>query len=277
MKARSSGLGVLVFVALVAPSTGAGAADAITTDRPDVVESSLTVGRGRFQIETSIARERDKDAGAKTTVLTTPTLLRLGVSENLELRLESEGYVRAKFSDPAAGIDARDSGYADLSPGLKWHALDGEGARPSVAVLLHADIDSGSRPFRGEGIRPSLRTPFEWELQNDFSLGVMPGIVYDKTDGRRHASGILAVGTREGMDAALPLLRRSGCRAHRLIAQGRLDRHLQHRRRVSSDQQRADRLGALVGRQPQYTGLRVDRRAFRQVLTYRFTRKSTRG
>jgi hypothetical protein len=193
MKARSSRLSVLVLVALAAANTGAGAADAITTDRPDVVESSLTVGRGRFQIETSVARERDKDAGAKTTVYTTPTLLRLGVSETLELRLESEGHVRAKFSDPAAGIDARDNGYADVSPGLKWHALDGEGVRPSVAVLLHADIDSGSRPFRGEGIRPSLRVPLEWELQKDFSLGVMPGIVYDKTDGGRHASGILAV------------------------------------------------------------------------------------
>ena len=28
--------------------------------------------------------------------------------------------------------------------------------------------------------------------QNDFSFGVMPGIVYDKTNGSRHASGIFA-------------------------------------------------------------------------------------
>jgi hypothetical protein len=32
----------------------------------------------------------------------------------------------------------------------------------------------------------------EWELPNDFSFGVMPGIIYDKTEGRRHGSGILA-------------------------------------------------------------------------------------
>ena len=189
MRARSS---AFAFAVLVASSTAASAADTITTDRPDAVESTLTVGRGRFQIETSVTQERDKDAGTKTTVLTTPTLLRLGVTENLELRLESEGYVRAKFSDPAAGIDARETGWADASFGLKWHALDGEGTRPSVGLLLHADIDSSSRAFRGEDIRPSLRASFEWELPNDFSFGVMPGIVYDKTNDSRHASGILA-------------------------------------------------------------------------------------
>ena len=94
---------------------------------------------------------------------------------------------------PPQSIDARESGWADASFGLKWHALDGEGVlRPSVGLLLHGDIDSSSRAFRGEDVRPSLRMPLEWELPNDFSFGVMPGIVYDKTNGSRHASGILA-------------------------------------------------------------------------------------
>jgi hypothetical protein len=192
MKALQGGLAASVCVLMLASGATASAADAITTDRPDVVESSLTVGRGRFQIETSVARERDRDAGAKSTTVTTPTLLRLGVSENLELRFETDGYVRAKLSDPAAGVDERDSGYADASLGVKWHVLDGEGLKPSTAVLLHTDMNSGSAAFRGEGVRPSLRIPFEWELANDFSLGVMPGIVYDKTNGARHASGVLA-------------------------------------------------------------------------------------
>jgi hypothetical protein len=33
--------------------------DTIATDRPDVVESSLTVGKWRFQIETSVGVEHD--------------------------------------------------------------------------------------------------------------------------------------------------------------------------------------------------------------------------
>lgn len=37
--------------------------DTIQTDRPDFVESSNVVGKGRFQIETSIAYERDSNSG----------------------------------------------------------------------------------------------------------------------------------------------------------------------------------------------------------------------
>ena len=50
----------------------AGDDDMISTDRPDFVESSQVVGRGRLQLETSVQWERDH--GVRT--LTTPTLLR---------------------------------------------------------------------------------------------------------------------------------------------------------------------------------------------------------
>jgi hypothetical protein len=191
-KTRIAGLLAIVSASFVSPLGIAAERDVITTDRPDVVESSRTVGRGRFQIETSVARERDNNAGVKTTTLTTPTLLRFGIAENLELRLESDGYTRMRIRDANTLGDTKDTGYSDVSPGVKWHVADGEGAKPSIGVLLHADFDSGSRDFRGEGVRPSLRAVFEWELPREFSLGVMPGVIYDKTEGRRHGAGILA-------------------------------------------------------------------------------------
>src|SRR5262245_3846378 len=82
---------------LVAATQAARAADdGIVTDRPDFVESSLTVGKYRFQIETSVNLERDDQDDVKFRTWTTPTLLRFGVSDNLELRLESDGYTRAR-------------------------------------------------------------------------------------------------------------------------------------------------------------------------------------
>ena len=158
----------------------------MTTDRPDVVESSNVVGKGRFQIETSFASERDKVAGVKTTTRTTPTLLRYGLTDNTELRLETDGFIR----------DGRDHGFADTAIGLKWHTHDGDEAtgRPSVGWLFHADLDSGSQPFRGHGIRPSVRMVAEWELPNDWSVGVMPGVLRDTNDGGKHfIAGSLAV------------------------------------------------------------------------------------
>lgn len=186
------------------------AEEPIATDRPDFVESSDTVGRGRAQIETSLAWERDRAKGTRTTLLSTPTLLRLGVSEDWELRLESDGRQRQRTR--AAALDTTQQGWADASLGVKWHMRDGEGAAPGVAWLLHADLDSGSAAFRGEGMRPSVRVVMEWELDENWSAGLMPGLAWEKANGNRYAAGIfgavlgrsLSETTRVFAELALP-------------------------------------------------------------------------
>lgn len=158
----------------------------MATDRPDVVESSNVVGKGRFQIETSFASESNKVAGVKTTTRMTPTLLRYGITENTELRLETDGFLR----------EGDERGFADVSLGLKWHTHDGDDAsgKPSVGWLFHADLDSGSSAFRGHGVRPSVRMVAEWALPQDWSLGVMPGVLRDTNDaGEHYVAGSLAV------------------------------------------------------------------------------------
>ncbi|MEO3690564.1 transporter [Roseateles paludis] len=168
--------------------------EGLSTDRPDFVESSNVVGKGVFQIETSLAHERDRSGGVKTSVRSTPTLLRYGLSEALELRLESDGLLRQSVTD-SSGV-ARARGTADASLGLKWHVRDGdEGSRkPALALLAHLDLDSGSAAFRAPGKVPSLRLVAEWELPGDASFGVMPGMAYavNDTTGQRYWSGILA-------------------------------------------------------------------------------------
>jgi hypothetical protein len=168
----------ILLLAVTAFSTPLAAQETIATDRPDFVESSLTVGRGVFQLETSGATDWVSIADLTHRSVTTPTLFRLGISAATELRLETAGYTRVTVD----GSDAVD-GLADISLGLKWHALDGEGNRPSVAFLIHGDLPSGSEPFRGEGVRPSLRAVGEWALPSDFSFGVMPGIGYARVAG----------------------------------------------------------------------------------------------
>ena len=160
----------------------------ISTDRPDFVESSLTVGKGRFQIETSTAFERIRDSAGRVKTQSAPTLFRMGVSNNVELRMETDSYLRVTGAVPTQ------SGTADIAIGAKWHTRDGGGSRPSVGWLLHADLPSGKSAFRGKGVRPSLRSVMEWELPKDVSLGVMPGLAWenDETQGR-YLSGIMAV------------------------------------------------------------------------------------
>jgi hypothetical protein len=175
--------------AINACSVQAMADDVISTDRPDFVESSDVVGRGVAQIETGLNYERDTQTDIATRTYTTPTLLRFGVGRDLELRLETDGRISRNTSSETQ------TGFADLSVGVKWRVADSDRGRqqPSVAVLLHADVASGSSAFRGVGMRPSLRATAEWDIGATGSLGVMPGVVYDQSDEHRFLSGIFAV------------------------------------------------------------------------------------
>lgn len=166
--------------------------DALATDRPDFVEAGSVVGKGVVQVETSIAHEVDRQSGSKLSTLTTPTLLRFGVSRTLELRAETDGYTRQKVS--GAGGAASASGMADTSLGLKWAAREGDPASrtPALAVLFHVDTRSGASAFRGSSEVPSLRVVAEWELADDAGFGVMPGAAYSENErGERYWSGIL--------------------------------------------------------------------------------------
>lgn len=213
---RPAGALALVLAAVQLPGH---AAEGIVTDRPDFVESSNVVGFRRLQVETSVAVDRDRSASSRERMLATPTLLRYGVSDSLELRVETDGRIVARSRALPDGRETRESGYADVALGLKWHMADAQGALPSLGVLLHADTPSGSRALRGNRVRPSLRMVGEWELPGDMSLGVMPGIARD-TDagGERYVYGIfgavlgkqLSEQLRGFVEIAVPHAARSG-------------------------------------------------------------------
>lgn len=193
--ARGRAPAFLAALALCGP-LGALAEEPIATDRPDFVESSSVVGKGRLQVEAAMSFERDASNGTRTRTRSTPMLWRMGVSETWEVRVESDGFIRSRTVDGTTGAAGTVSGFGDASLGVKWHMRDGDEAHgtPSVAWLAHVDTDSGSSALRGHGARPSLRMVAEWELPKDFSFGVMPGIVLDRgDDGSRFTAGILAV------------------------------------------------------------------------------------
>lgn len=194
----------IVALLFMLPSLAIAVDDAIVTDRPDFVESSKVVGRGRFQVETSIAGYRNKAGGVKDKAYATPTLLRYGSGDDWEVRLETAGRLRATSTDTASGARYTESGYGDVSLGVKWHAADEQGARPSVGVLAHVDLDSGSAPFRAHGKGGSLHVAAEWELANDFSLGVMPGVAWRvNADGDHYTGGVFGIVVGKGWTADL--------------------------------------------------------------------------
>lgn len=167
-------------------------AERISTDRPDFVEAAATVGKGRIQVETSVALSDMSLGGIDVTTWTTPTLIRVGVSEVLELRLESDWLVRAEET-VGAGSSNTVTGVADVALGLKWHLTEQRRGKPAMAILVHADLPTGSGDTGSPGTRPSLRVTGEWDLGNEVGLGVMPGIRSDRAGPDRFVSGIFGV------------------------------------------------------------------------------------
>lgn len=185
---------VATLMAIGSHAAYAAEKDEVVTDRPDFVESSEVVGKGRFQFETSVQIERNKANGFRDRTFSMPTLLRLGVSETVELRLETDGRTILRSEDLNTGQRETTRGYSDVSLGAKWHVLDRKDAAPSVGLIFDVTLASGSKAFRGVGLRPALRVPIEWDLPNEMSLGLMPGVAFDKRpDGKRFTSGIFAV------------------------------------------------------------------------------------
>lgn len=191
------------------------AQDEIASDRPDLVESSQVVGKGRFQFETGVLLERDRSGEGRERTLSMPTLLRFGLSENLELRVGTDG--RSIRHEREEGRRSTEAGYADSALGLSWHVRDAAGSLPSMAVLLDMEIDSGSRAFRGQGVRPALLVAAEWDLPNDVSLGVMPGIGVERDESGRYRYGVLAAVVQKSLgerwsafaELALPTIARA--------------------------------------------------------------------
>jgi hypothetical protein len=165
--------------------------DVINPDRPNIANSSQVVGTGRIQLEAGLQWEHDTKALTRT--LSTPALLRIGVHEAVELRIETDGRTIVHAVDPASGRTAATAGYADTAFGFKWHLADQDGARPAVGIIGEVTLPTGSAAVRGSGARPVLNLPLEWDLPQGWSLAVMPGAGRDSDDNRaRYGYGVLA-------------------------------------------------------------------------------------
>lgn len=153
------------------------AKDAIVTDRPDVAESSETVGRGRFQAELSTVVETDRAGGNRRTGVRTPLKIRVGLSERLELHLETDGFAR-DWGRQASGAEAYATGGADLGLGGKVHLFDQRRLLPSTAVLLSLTVPTGTEAFSEGNTSLSPTLAVSWDLDKDWSVGANLGATF---------------------------------------------------------------------------------------------------
>src|SRR6266404_5199938 len=116
------------------------AKDEISTDRPDVTNSSLVVPAGSLQIENgfnSSARDGTRLVDG------TNTRLRLGITQCLELLVDVPTY----FAN-VRGLEG--SGFSDVAPALKWQISPIPG-KVDLSAVFGVALPIGSTGITGRG------------------------------------------------------------------------------------------------------------------------------
>lgn len=163
--------------------------DYLSSDRPGIADSSEVLGPGRWQIEAGLAREARRSGEDPVRTAFLPTLLRRGLNEHWEVRLESD--VRAWMRDTDG---ARTQAYAPFSAGFKYRFMEAVGTGPSLAAIARITPPSGSRGLRTRRTTADVRVAADWQLGEKWSLNPNIGGAIDEDDeGRRFSAALLAV------------------------------------------------------------------------------------
>ncbi len=135
-----------------------GFSQSLVTDRPDQTEASSTVGKGVLQIESGFSfMTEDFETLIESQFPTTPTrqqtialpntLLRIGISERLELRVMTQAELQKDFIND---IETRNVfGIADLQLGFKVNILKAKEGRPEIGFLTHVVLPAGTEGISG--------------------------------------------------------------------------------------------------------------------------------
>lgn len=139
----------LLSLLLLLAGSPAAADDEIVTDRPDVAESSETVGRWRLQLETGFDVETTKTSAGRVASIAVPTKIRFGLHDYVEIHVESDWLAHERAT--VNGATTTSSGLADIDVGGKVHLLDQHGAFPSLGVLVAMTLPTANEGM-GDGV-----------------------------------------------------------------------------------------------------------------------------
>lgn len=171
-------------------------ADLINADRPGIADGSNVVGARRLQIETGLQEEFRRNDGSREHTIFIPTLIRVGIDNHWEVRIEGNTFTRVVTSD-ATDVASRSSGFAPVSLGIKYHICDFKGAHPaSLGTIVRVFPAWGSADFRPEHVTGDVRLAADWDFAQRLKLSLNPNVGvgrYEDDQGRIFIAGLLDV------------------------------------------------------------------------------------
>ena len=163
--ARVTIASLLALLSLTTAVAGQGTSpEPIATDRPDFTEASSLVATGQMQVETGWTLTRARGAAAPAQHSWPELLVRVGVSQRVELRL---GQALASL-DP--GVGERFTAFEDLYVGAKIALSEQRGAMPQMAMLVQATVPTGDSRLTADEILPGGALLAGWDTGGPWSF-----------------------------------------------------------------------------------------------------------
>jgi hypothetical protein len=170
--------------------------DLINPDRPGIADGSNVIGAKRLQIETGLQEEFRRDGDSREHTIFIPTLIRVGIDNHWEVRVEGNTFTRVVTFD-ATDVASQISGFAPVSLGIKYHIYDFKGARQaSLGTIVRVFPAWGSADFRPDHVTGDVRLAVDWDFVPKLKLSLNPNVGvgrYEDDQGRIFTSGLLAV------------------------------------------------------------------------------------
>jgi Putative MetA-pathway of phenol degradation len=166
----------------------------LNPDRPGIADGSAVVGAGRWQVETGFQAELRRLGGSTEHTYLVPTLLRVGLNDRWEARVESNTLTRTATADPG-GATQESTGVSPVSAGVKFQIQDADGPhRPSLGMILRVFPPSGTNLLKTTRATGDLRLAGDWDLTPGLSLNPNIGIaLYNDDGGKAFTAELLAL------------------------------------------------------------------------------------
>ncbi len=168
-------------------------ADYINPDRPGIADGSTTIGPDHVQAELGFQYEYHRDPQGHFQLFFMPTLLRFGLSDTWEIRVEGNSYTwqRARQGGQVAVTD----GFQPASIGVKYHFMDDGGfSRPSVGAILRVFPAWGTGAFHTRITTGDMRLVADWNFASTWSLNPNIGVArYEDAGGHAVTPALFAM------------------------------------------------------------------------------------
>jgi hypothetical protein len=181
-------LGLSVLSGLTAPAF----ADDANPDRPGIADGSSVVGGGRFQVESGLQREWRKDGDERERLTYVPTLLRVGIDDHWEARIEGNVYSWQKQSEPVNGV-SHSVGAMPVSLGVKYNFQESDDSKPGYGAIVRVFPRSGSQSFGTHRATGDARLVADFQLDDKWSLNPNIGVASNEDDdGNQYSTALVA-------------------------------------------------------------------------------------